>query len=184
VAIGTSTGGPQALTAVLTSLPADFPAAIAVVLHIPIGYTQALAQRLDDACALEVLEASAGMELRPGRVVLARSGLHLRVVREGGSLRAALALAPSEAVHRPSVDVLFESVAEVCGPRGLGVILTGMGDDGLLGSQALVAAGGRVITEAERTCVVYGMPRTVKEAGLAMAEAPLDEMARAVADAL
>jgi two-component system chemotaxis response regulator CheB len=184
VAIGTSTGGPQALTTLLSALPGDFPAAIAIVLHIPTGYTEALAKRLDDACELEVLEASPRLELKAGRVVLARSGLHLRVTRDSGALRCALDLSPATAPHRPSVDVLLDSVAHVAGSRGLGVILTGMGDDGLAGSRALVAAGGRVLTEASETCVVYGMPRVVKEAGLSAAEAPLTSMARALAEAL
>lgn len=184
VAVGTSTGGPQALTSLFSALPADFPSPIAVVLHIPVGYTEALAQRLDDASALEVKEASPGLELRPGRVVIARAGLHLRVAREGGVLRCALDVSPATTPHRPSVDVLFESVAQVVGPRALGVILTGMGDDGLSGARALVAAGGRVLTESPETCVVYGMPRTVKEAGLSFAEVPLSDMPRALVQAL
>jgi two-component system chemotaxis response regulator CheB len=185
VAVGTSTGGPQALTSLLSALPSDFPSAIAVVLHIPPGYTEALAKRLDDASALEVREASPGMELRPGRVVIARAGLHLRVVRDGGGgLRCALDVSPAAATHRPSVDVLLQSVAKVVGPRALGLILTGMGDDGLGGARALVAAGGRVLTESAESCVVYGMPRAVKEAGLSSAEAPLSAMAEALVGAL
>jgi len=184
VAVGTSTGGPQALTTLLPALPADFPSAIAVVLHIPVGYTEALAQRLDDACALEVREASPGMELRPGRAVVARAGMHLKVVREGGALRCALDASPASTPHRPSVDVLFQSAARAAGPRAVGVILTGMGDDGLEGARAMVAAGGRVLTEAAESCVVYGMPRVVKEAGLSAAEVPLSGMARALVEAL
>lgn len=184
VAIGTSTGGPQALTSLLSALPADLPSPIAVVLHIPVGYTEALAQRLDDVSPLEVQEASTGLELSPGRVVIARAGMHLRVAREGGVLRCALDASPVSTPHRPSVDVLFESVAQVVGPRALGVILTGMGDDGLNGARALVAAGGRVLTESQESCVVYGMPRTVKEAGLSFAEVPLSGMPRALVQAL
>jgi two-component system chemotaxis response regulator CheB len=184
VVIGTSTGGPQALTSLLSALPADLPSALAVVLHIPVGYTEALAQRLDDASPLEVLEASPGLELRPGRVVIARAGLHLKVVREEGVLRSALDAMPASTPHRPAVDVLFQSAAQVSGERALGVILTGMGDDGLSGSRALVAAGGRVLTEAAESCVVYGMPRTVKEAGLSSREVPLTGMARALVEAL
>jgi two-component system chemotaxis response regulator CheB len=179
VLIGTSTGGPHALTRLLRDLPADFPAPIAMVLHIPAGYTGTLAERLNSECAIEVLEAREGLELRPGRAVLAQGGMHLRIVDCEGVLSVRLDIEPSS-THRPSVDVLFQSAARCLGKRALGVVLTGMGDDGLLGSRAITEAGGQVITEAESSCVVYGMPRVVKEAGLAVAEAPLEQMAAEV----
>jgi two-component system chemotaxis response regulator CheB len=177
VLIGTSTGGPQALTRLLKAFPADFPAPIAIVLHIPVGYTGPLAERLNSDCAIEVLEATEGLELRPGRAVLAQAGIHLRLVQTADVLTVRLATEPSDSVHRPSVDVLFQSAALCLGKRALGVVLTGMGSDGLKGARAIADAGGQVLTEAEVSCVVYGMPRVVKEAGLSLAEAPLEQMA-------
>ncbi|HYQ44673.1 MAG TPA: chemotaxis-specific protein-glutamate methyltransferase CheB [Polyangiaceae bacterium] len=180
VLIGTSTGGPQALTRILRAVPGDFPAPIAIVLHIPVGFTAPFAERLNAECAIEVLEAEEGLLLRPGRAVLARAGVHLRLALEGGDLVAHLDPKPVDSVHRPSVDVLFESAARVLGDRALGVVLTGMGNDGLVGARAITAAGGRVLTETEDSCVVYGMPRMVKEAGLSLAEAPLEQMLEAI----
>lgn len=175
VLIGTSTGGPQALTHLMQEMPANFPAPVAMVLHIPVGYTGPLAQRLNEQSALEVLEAEEGMELVPGRAVLARAGVHLRVDSSGSVPCVRLDPEPRTAMHRPSVDVLFESAASL-GKRALGVVLTGMGDDGLKGARALREAGGEVLTESEASCVVYGMPRVVVEAGLSTGNAPLDRM--------
>ncbi len=180
VLIGTSTGGPQALTKLLKALPADFPAPIAIVLHIPPGYTGPLAERLDSDCAIDVTEAREGLALRPGLAVLAQAGTHLRLAEAAGEIVLRLDSEPATSIHRPAVDVLFESAAACLGPRALGVVLTGMGDDGLLGARAINAAGGRVLTEAEASCVVYGMPRAVKEAGLAVAEALLEDMPSAI----
>jgi two-component system chemotaxis response regulator CheB len=180
VLIGTSTGGPQALTRLLKAFPADFPAPIAIVLHIPPGYTAPLAQRLNADCAIAVAEASDGLRLRPGLAVLAQAGMHLRLVVGVEGLCARLDSEPSAGLHRPAVDVLFESAALSAGSRVLGVVLTGMGDDGLNGSRAVTRAGGQVLTEAESSCVVYGMPRVVKEAGLSTAEVPLDRMAEEI----
>jgi two-component system chemotaxis response regulator CheB len=175
--IGTSTGGPQALTKLLSALPGDFPFPIAAVVHIPPGYTQALARRLDQVSALSVIEAWDGLEFRPGQAVIARAGMHLKLERLGDRLFARLDLNPLMTPHRPSVDVLFESAAAELGAGVLGVVLTGMGDDGLNGSRAIKAAGGKVLAEAEASCVVYGMPRCVFEEGLAEAQAPLEDIA-------
>jgi two-component system chemotaxis response regulator CheB len=175
--IGTSTGGPQALTRLLTALPGNFPLPIAAVVHIPPGYTQALARRLDQVSALSVVEAWDGLELRAGQAVIARAGMHLRLERRGPRSFAWLDLKPILTPHRPAVDVLFESAAAEFGAGVIGVVLTGMGDDGLSGSRAIRAAGGKVLAESEESCVVYGMPRCVFEAGLAEAQAPLDQMA-------
>lgn len=180
VLIGTSTGGPQALTRILKAIPPDFPAPIAIVLHIPVGFTAPFAERLNNECAIEVLEAEDGLRLRPGRAVLARAGLHLRLALTDDVLTAQLDPIPIDSVHRPSVDVLFESAAECLGKRALGVVLTGMGSDGLEGARSITRAGGQVLTEAEASCVVYGMPRVVKEAGLSVAEAPLEQMVAAI----
>jgi two-component system chemotaxis response regulator CheB len=176
VLIGTSTGGPQALTRLLRALPANFPAAIAMVLHIPMGYTGPLAERLNGQCAIDVMEAREGMRLRSGLAILAQAGTHLRLVGSGDDIRVQLDPEPHGSVHRPSVDVLFQSGAECLGRRALAVVLTGMGDDGLIGSRAIHTAGGQILTEAESSCVVYGMPRVVREAGLSTAEAPLSHL--------
>lgn len=177
VLIGTSTGGPQALTLLLKAFPAEFPAPIAIVLHIPPGYTGPLAQRLNGECAIEVREAREGLELCPNRAVIAQAGFHLKLTAGDAGSLARLDLEPRDTPHRPSVDALFESAAAIWRERVLAVVLTGMGDDGLAGARAVVAAGGSVLTEAESSCVVYGMPRAVREAGLSTAEASLERMA-------
>jgi two-component system chemotaxis response regulator CheB len=168
----------------LKALPADFPAPIAIVLHIPPGYTGPLAERLNSECAIEVLEAEEGMQLRPGRAILARAGVHLRLSGTGDDVSVRLAPEPSSAVHRPSVDVLFQSAALCLGKRALAVVLTGMGSDGLYGARAISEAGGQVLTESEASCVVYGMPRVIREAGLSTAEALLEQMAAEISNRL
>jgi two-component system chemotaxis response regulator CheB len=178
--IGASTGGPQALTRLLAELPGDLPVPVAMVLHMPPGYTAALAERLNVGCALDVQEAREGLPLRPGMVVLGRAGMHLKIAGGPDTAKVRLDLAPLETAHRPSVDVLFASAAAVYGSRVLGVVLTGMGEDGLQGARQIHAAGGRVLTESESSCVVYGMPRAVSEAGLSAGSFPLEAMARAI----
>ncbi len=181
VVLGTSTGGPQALTRLLMALPGSFPVPIAIALHIPAGYTDSLSRRLDDSCELTVREASPGLVLAPGTATIARGGLHLKIARDAdGTLRAVLDTRPTDTAHFPCVDVLFESAVEACGGRLLGVVLTGMGDDGTRGSGAIHRAGGRTIVEAASSCVVYGMPRSVVEAGFAAREVSLDDMAAAM----
>lgn len=178
--IGASTGGPQALTAVLTALPAGFPVPICIVLHMPVGYTEAFARRMNDQCALEVVEAADGMGVRPGVVVVGRAGLHLTLLASAGKPTVRLDAVPLDRPHRPSVDVLFASAAKLYGAGVLGVVLTGMGDDGLVGSRAIVGAGGRVITQSAATCVVYGMPRSVAEAGLSDGMVDLERIPAAI----
>jgi two-component system chemotaxis response regulator CheB len=185
VVIGISTGGPQALRHLIPSLAADFPVPVAMVLHMPIGYTAMYAQRLDEISALTVLEAQEGAVLRPGTVWLAPAGRHLSFVRGAdGMVRAHLDLRPVDTQHRPAVDVLFRSAADVFGSRVLGVVMTGMGNDGLLGAAHIKAHGGRIATEAESSCVVYGMPRAVDEASLSDRSATLDGMADAIVELL
>lgn len=179
VLIGTSTGGPQALTRLLAALPADLAAPVAIVLHIPVGYTEALARRLDQSSPLEVVEASEGVELLPGRVVLARGGQHLKLARRGGAIVGRLDAMPPRP-HTPAVDELFLSGAEVAGADTLGVVLTGMGDDGLVGARAIHAAGGSLLTESPGSCVVYGMPRVVHDANLGARSAPLETIHREI----
>jgi two-component system chemotaxis response regulator CheB len=181
VVIGVSTGGPQGLKAVVPRLPADFPVPLVIVLHMPIGYTEAYAKRLDEASALTVIEARDGELLRPGLVLVAPAGRHLTLHRNGdGHTSARLDLRPLDTPHRPSVDVLFQSAADVYGDRVLGVVMTGMGMDGRDGSAWIKARGGAVLTEAEETCVVYGMPRSVVEAGLSDEAVPLDRLTAAI----
>jgi two-component system chemotaxis response regulator CheB len=181
VAIGVSTGGPQGLKAVIPRLPADFPAAVAIVLHMPVGYTEAYAKRLGDASALTVVEAREAEEVRPGKVFIAPAGRHLTFHRgAGGAVRTRLDVSPLDTPHRPSVDVLFQSAADVYGNRVLALVMTGMGDDGRQGAAWVKARGGTVLTEAEETCVVYGMPRSVVEAGLSDDSVPLDRLSDAL----
>lgn len=180
IVIGASTGGPQAVTRILKAMPGDLPVPIAIVVHMPPGFTSSFAKRLDGECALDVLEAYQGLELRPGLAVLARAGMHLKLEARGSAGFAALDISPLMTPHTPAVDVLFESAASAFGARVLAVVLTGMGSDGLEGARAIRAAGGVVLAEAESTCVVYGMPRCVVEAGLADAVVPLEAMADAM----
>lgn len=183
--IGVSTGGPQALKRIIPLLPADFPVPVAVVLHMPIGYTELFARSLASVSRLKVAEARDGDTLRPGSVLLAQAGYHLSITR--GAHRtpvARLSLQPLDTPHRPAVDVLFRSAAEVFGERTLAVVLTGMGSDGTAGAAWVKAQGGRVYTEAEETCVVYGMPRSVVEAGLSDRSVPLDRMSEVILGAL
>jgi two-component system chemotaxis response regulator CheB len=175
VVIGTSTGGPQALTGIVPALPADGPP-VAIALHIPAEYTPAMASRLDRLSRVRVLEARDGLELTRGVVVLARGGSDLEVEHERGRLVARVRLHRERPYH-PSVDALFESAARACGAELIGVILTGMGDDGVAGVRAIRAAGGRVVTEAASSAIVDGMPRSVREAGLSDADVPLEDLA-------
>ncbi|MCX6033011.1 MAG: chemotaxis response regulator protein-glutamate methylesterase [Chloroflexi bacterium] len=179
--IGISTGGPQALKLVIPQLPADFPIPVAIVLHMPVGYTEMYAQKLDEISRIEVHEAHEGDLLRPGAALLAPAGRHLTFRREAdGSVVAHLDARPFDTPHRPAVDVLFRSAADIFGARVLGVVMTGMGADGKEGAAWIKAQGGTIFTEAEETCVVYGMPRSVDEAGLSDRSVPLYDMARAI----
>jgi len=183
VVLGISTGGPQALKTVIPQLPADFPVPIAIVMHMPVGYTELYATRLNEMSALNVVEAREGDVMEPGLVLLAPAGRHLTLMRRAdGAVVAHLDARPFDTPHRPSVDVLFRSAAEVYRNRLLGVIMTGMGSDGLHGAAWIKAQGGLVFTEAEETCVVYGMPRAVVEANLSDRTVPLDQLAQAIAE--
>jgi two-component system chemotaxis response regulator CheB len=185
VVIGISTGGPQALRALIPRLAADFPVPIAIVLHMPVGFTDIFARRLTEETALAVVEASQGDQVRAGSVLLAPAGRHMTLVRNGnGGVHVRLEQRPLDTPHRPSVDVLFRSAAQAYGDRVLAVVMTGMGTDGREGAAFVKAAGGVVITEAEESCVVYGMPRSVVEAGLSDASVTLDRMAQAIVERL
>jgi two-component system, chemotaxis family, protein-glutamate methylesterase/glutaminase len=181
VVIGISTGGPQALKRLIPQFPSDFPVPILMVMHMPVGYTEMYAAKLNELSQLEVKEAAEGDEIKPGRVFLAPAGRHLTVKREAnGKVVAHLDARPFNTLHKPSVDVLFQSVAEVYGHRVLGVVMTGMGSDGKQGAAWIKSQGGLVFTEAESSCVVYGMPSAVMEAGLSDQSVALEELARAI----
>jgi two-component system chemotaxis response regulator CheB len=181
VVIGVSTGGPQGLKALVPRLPRDFPVPVAIVLHMPIGYTEAYAKRLDDISALDVVEARDGDAVRPGVVLIAPAGRHLTFHRGGDdTVVTRLDVKPLDTPHRPSIDVLFQSAAECYGERVLGLVMTGMGADGREGAAWIKARGGAVLTESEETCVVYGMPRAVVEAGLSDEAIPLDRLAASI----
>ena len=183
IVVGISTGGPQALRAFIPSLPADFPIPIAVVMHMPVGYTAMYAERLNELSTIDFIEAKGGEQLRPGTVFLAPGGKHLILERAAdGSVRTTLTLRPTDMPHRPSVDVLFQSAAKMFGDRVLGVVMTGMGSDGREGAAWIKARGGAVYTEAEQSCIVYGMPSSVAEAGLSDREVTLDQMAQALVE--
>lgn len=181
VVLGISTGGPQALRYLLPQLPAAFPVPMGIVLHMPIGYTAMFAAKLNELSQVEVREAKEGDILRPGLVLLAQAGRHLRFHRTAANeVVAQLSMHPIDKIHRPSADVLFQSAAETFRERVLGVIMTGMGEDGKQGCAWIKAQGGSVITESESSCVIYGMPRSVVEAGLSDAAIPLTHMANAI----
>ncbi|MCC7354171.1 MAG: chemotaxis response regulator protein-glutamate methylesterase [Anaerolineae bacterium] len=174
LAIGASTGGPGALRHLMTDLPADVNAAAVIVQHMPPGFTRSLAERLHEVSAWSVKEAGAGDRMLCGQALLAPGGFHL-VLGRGGE--AMLNQDPAVNNVRPAVDVTMRSVVEIYKGRVLGVVLTGMGRDGADGAALIRQAGGRVIAEAESTCAVYGMPRSVVEAGAADYVAPLPEIA-------
>ena len=176
--LGASTGGPAAIQLVLEQLPADFPVPIAIVQHMPPGFTRPFAVRLDAHCRLTVSEAEDGEGLGPGQVVIAPAGRHLTFTP---NLSVALSAEPAGARHVPSVNVMMLSAARVRPGRVLGVLLTGMGDDGADGMVAIRASGGVTIAESEESCVVYGMPRAAAERGGAERLLPIGALAAWVA---
>ena len=182
VVLGISTGGPQALRQIIPRLPGDFSLPIAIVLHMPEGYTGPFANRLNDISALTVVEARDGDVMLPGQVLLAPAGQHLFLKRDPqqGQVIAALSSHPQDLLHRPSVDVLFQSAAEVYEEKLLGVVMTGLGNDAKTGAAWIKAKGGTIITESEESCVVYGMPRSIVEAGLSDYSLHRDQMVNAL----
>ena len=176
VAIGVSTGGPNALQYVFSQLPAQFSGSILAVQHMPDGFTELFARRLDETCPMRVKEAQSGDLLLAGRVLICPGNRHMKVKRL--PLGNVAILVEDEPVngHRPSVDVLFRSVAEEFGPQSIGVLMTGMGEDGAAGLGAIRAAGGLTIAQNQETCVVYGMPRAAIERGYAMRVVSLQDL--------
>ena len=176
VAIGISTGGPNALQYVLSQIPADFPASTLIVQHMPEGFTEMFAKRLDECCALDVHEARSGDLLVAGRVLICPGNRHMMVRRMPRGDMAVLSDGPPVNGHRPSADVLFHSVAQEFGLTAVGVIMTGMGDDGAEGLGAIKAAGGMTVAQSEDTCVVSGMPRAAIVKGYANKIVSLDAL--------
>lgn len=177
VAIGTSTGGPPALEHVIGSLSAGFPLGIVIVQHMPPGFTNMLASHLDRTAQITVREAVDREPIKPGVALIAPGNKHLRVVRGGGGYLVSLdERTPTVSGHRPSVDVMFESVASATRGRAVGVIMTGMGSDGAAGLGQLAAAGGVTIAQTPETCICHGMPKSAIDAGHARATLPLDEI--------
>ena len=179
VVIGSSTGGPRALVEVIGALPGNLAAAVVVAQHMPQGFTHTLAERIDRRSAVSVCEAVDGRHLEAGVVLLAPGGSQISIERDAGGLHTKVQMGSSDFLHRPSIDHLFRSAARVVGARTIGVILTGMGDDGAVGLAALKEAGGRTLAESEETAVIYGMPRAAAPA--AERVLPLGEIGQAVA---
>jgi len=185
IAIGTSTGGTEALREVLSALPIDVPP-IVMVQHMPEGFTKAFADRLDRLCKIAVKEAEDGDALIPGRALLAPGNRHMRLVRDGGGASSKwivrVADGPRVLRHKPSVEVLFESCAQYAGKNAMGIIMTGMGNDGATGLLSMRKAGALTVGQDEPSCVVYGMPREAALCGAVQVVSPLDRIAKAITD--
>ena len=178
VAIGTSTGGPVALSHVIPLLPADFPNPVLIVQHMPLGFTRPLADRLNSQSKLGVHEAVNGMVLQAGTALVVPSGKQAQLRRSGGETSITLVDDDGHSLHVPSVDYMTEQVAQTYGKNAIGVILTGMGQDGVKGLRKMKERGAYVLGQNEATCVVYGMPRAAAKEGLVDREAPLDDIAQ------
>jgi len=176
VAIGSSTGGTQALEQVLTQLPADAPG-IAIVQHMPERFTAMYASRLDGICAMNVREAKTGDRIERGVALIAPGGKHMQVRKQGGQYYAEVISGPPVNRHCPAVDVLFKTMADCAGADALGIIMTGMGDDGARGLLAMHQAGARTLAQDEASCVVFGMPKEAIKLGAADSVVPLDRVA-------
>jgi len=177
LAIGCSTGGPKALQDLLPALPKSLPVPCLIVQHMPGTFTKAFAERLNGICQVEVREATHGETALPGCVYIAPGGLHMLYRQRGSTGTIELSAEPSTSLHRPSVDVLFQSIADNSSRQVLAMILTGMGSDGTRGMVSLKAKGAHTLAEAEESCVVYGMPRAAFERGCVDQVAPLQDMA-------
>lgn len=184
VAIGVSTGGPPAVQKVLAALPANFPACILIAQHMPASFTEAFAKRLDNLCQITVKEAETGDKLAPGFAYVAPGGQHIRVDAKGPIPILTVTPDPTAALYKPSATVLFESTGNCMGRRTVGVTMTGMGSDGCDGTKVLKAKGGYIIAQNEASCVVYGMPKAVVDAGLADEIVSVDDLATAITSAL
>lgn len=184
VAIGASTGGPRALQEVITNLSGDIPCGIVIVQHMPPGFTKSLAERLNSLSSVTVTEAQHNDIVRPGLVFIAPGGYHLLIAREGGNIVVKLNQDPPVGGHRPAVDPMMESVAHIFGSKAIGVILTGMGNDGAKGIQAIKRQNGRTIAEDQSTAVVFGMPKAAIEMGVVDKVVPITNVADEILKAL
>lgn len=184
VAIGVSTGGPPAVQKILSVLPANFPACILIAQHMPAAFTGPFAKRLDNICQITVKEAQTGDRLQAGVAYIAPGGQHLMVTMRGAMPELAVTPEPSTALYKPSVNVLIESVAKHLGRKSIGVILTGMGSDGLEGIRQLKAKEGYILAQNEHSCVVYGMPKAIVDAQLADQILDIDHMAETLITAV
>jgi len=180
VAIGVSTGGPPAVQKILSLLPEDFPAGIVIAQHMPAAFTGPFAKRLDGVCKISVKEAESGDRLLPGHAYIAPGGRHLRLDNKISRIELTVTDDPKEALYKPSANVLAASAGQSVGRRCLGVILTGMGNDGMEGIKTLKEKGGRALAQSDATCVVYGMPKAIVDAGLADEIVDIDDMAQAI----
>jgi two-component system chemotaxis response regulator CheB len=183
IAVGVSTGGPNALLEIVPRLPSNLNVPIFIVQHMPPIFTKLLAERLDTLTKLTVVEAEQGQEVQPGTIYIAPGDFHMEVKRILGQMKINLTENPPENSCRPAVDALFRSIASVYGSKTLAVMLTGMGEDGLRGCQAIKAAGGTIIAQDRESSVVWGMPGAVVEAGLASSTVPLLGIADAIVGA-
>lgn len=166
IAVGSSTGGPPALQAVIPRLPHNLPVGVVIAQHMPATFTQSMAERLNTLSKVSVKEAADGDSIEPGTVLIAPGGRQMTVKRSSRGAYAVISDQPADALYRPCVDVLMNSVADSYGGATMGVILTGMGNNGVIGLQAVRAKGGVIIAQNEETCIVYGMPRAAIEAGI------------------
>jgi two-component system chemotaxis response regulator CheB len=176
LAIGASTGGPNALMELLPALPADFPVPILIVQHMPAMFTRLLAQRLAAKCKVTVAEGISHQRLLPGAAWIAPGDFHMAITREGDDVRILTHRDPPENSCRPAADVLFRSVAQVYGSRTLAVVMTGMGQDGLRGCEQVHEAGGQVLVQDEASSIVWGMPSFIVKAGIADRILPIQEL--------
>ncbi|MBV8705584.1 MAG: chemotaxis response regulator protein-glutamate methylesterase [Acidobacteriaceae bacterium] len=176
IAIGVSTGGPSALASIIGQFPGDFPLPILIVQHMPPLFTRLLAERLQERCQLEIREAVAGEPLTAGRILIAPGDFHMKVVKNGTTPAILLDQTVPENSCRPAVDALFASLEKVYGGAVLAAVLTGMGRDGCAGAKVLKLSGAQILAQDEKTCVVYGMPRSIVEAGLADCVLPLQDI--------
>ncbi|WP_319765283.1 chemotaxis response regulator protein-glutamate methylesterase [Maridesulfovibrio sp.] len=180
VVIGVSTGGPPAVQKILSSLPKDFPAGIVIAQHMPKAFTGPFANRLNGVSQISVKEAETGDRLLPGHAFVAPGGSHLIINQKVSRIDLIVTPEPKEALYKPSANVLVSSVAKAVGRRALGVILTGMGNDGRDGIRELKSKGGRAIAQSDSSCVVYGMPKAIVDDGLADEIVDIDDMANAI----
>lgn len=183
IAIGASTGGTEAIKEVLIQLPVDCPGVV-ITQHMPPGFTTSFANRLDSICRIKVIEAKGGERIVPGHAYLAPGAMHLRVIRSGADYRVELDDGPRVSGHKPSVDVMFQSVAEAVGANALAVILTGMGKDGAFGIRSIAQQGGYTIAQDEETSLIFGMPQEAIKTGAVKKVVPLDKVSQHLIDVL